>query len=115
MTPAGYGMSVTLVQVLAAARARLAPLVGETAGYLVLGVADQVAAAPRQVGAAHVTLAEDGTLRLVGGAAAEDVQAETSLRRLLGELLDPARSATPALLRSSRRASGAGLVSLYHL
>ena len=44
-------MSVTLLEVLAAAQARRASLVGEMAGYLVLGVSDQVASAPRRIGA----------------------------------------------------------------
>ena len=42
-------MSVTLLEVMAAAQARRSSLVGETIGYLVLAVADQVVDAPRHV------------------------------------------------------------------
>ena len=105
-------MSVTLVDVLAAARARCAPLVGELAGYLVLGVADQVAAAPRRVAAADIILGPDGAVALVGGRAASDHAAEASLRDLLKHLLVNASSASPALSRASRGSCGRGVAAL---
>ncbi len=105
-------MTVTLVDVLAAARARCAPLVGELAGYLVLGVADQVAVAPRRVVAADVTLGPDGAVALVGGRAASERAAEAALRALLKQLLVPASSASPALSRASRGACGRGVGAL---
>jgi hypothetical protein len=105
-------MTVTLVDVLAAARARCAPLVGELAGYLVLGVADQVAAAPRRVSATDVTLNPDGAVALVGGRAASERVAEAALRDLLRQLLANARSASPALSRASHGACGRGVVAL---
>ena len=105
-------MSVTLVDVLAAARARCAPMVGELAGYLVLGVADQVAAAPRLAAAADVSLGPDGAVRLVAGRAAAEHAAEAALRDLLKRLLATASSAPPALLRASQGASGRGVAVL---
>jgi hypothetical protein len=105
-------MSVTLIEVMSAARCRAASLVSEVAGYIVLGAADQVAGAPRAVGDGDVALAEDGLLRLLTGAAASESEAEASLRRLLGRLLGVSASVTPALLRVSQREPAAGLAAL---
>jgi hypothetical protein len=58
-------MSVTLVEVMGAARCRAAALAAEVAGYVVLLAADQIAAAPRRVSAADVLVTEDGSLRCV--------------------------------------------------
>jgi hypothetical protein len=102
-------MSVTLLHVLAAARARYAPLVGETAGYLALGVADHVLAARRSVDPANVSLFPDGSLGMAGGIAASDVEAEGALRQLLGRLLGTARSVTPALQRAAQRTPSGGV------
>ncbi|HEX2672183.1 MAG TPA: hypothetical protein VHM25_14990, partial [Polyangiaceae bacterium] len=62
-------MSVTLSEVKRAARAHRAPLAGESAGYLVLAIADQVLQAPRLVQPAEVQLSEDGALRVLSGRA----------------------------------------------
>jgi len=106
-------MSVTLLEVMAAAQARRAPLVAELAGYLVLGAADQSAGAPRRMRAADVVLAEDGSVRVVGaGNACASDAAEESLRSLLGALMQVASSATPALFRSTQRSPGAGVDAL---
>jgi hypothetical protein len=105
-------MSVTLVEVMSAARCRAASLVAEVAGYLILGAADQVAGAPRAVGAGEVALAEDGSLRLLGGGAAQDEEAEASLRLLLARLLGVSACVTPPLLRTSQRPAGAGVAAL---
>jgi hypothetical protein len=106
-------MSVTLLEVMAAAQARRAPLVAELAGYLVLGAADQSAGAPRRIRAADVVLAEDGAVRVVGaGNACASDAAEESLRSLLGELMQVASSATPALFRTTQRSAGAGVDAL---
>lgn len=105
-------MSVTLLEVMAAARSRAASLVAEVAGYLVLGTADQVLGAARTLDAGGVVLSEEGALGLVAGAAASDEQAEAALRTLLGGLLEQASSVTPALLRASRRPAGDGTGAL---
>jgi len=105
-------MSVTLSEVKRAARAHRAPLAGESAGYLVLAIADQVLKAPRLVQAGDVQLSEDGALRVVAGLASSDADAELSLRRALDQLLLVASSGSAALTRASRRTAPLGLSSL---
>ena len=105
-------MSVTLSEVKRAARAHRAPLAGESAGYLVLAIADQVLQAPRLVQASDIQLTEDGALRVMSGHASSDVDAELSLRRALDELLLVASSGSAALTRASRRTAPVGLSSL---
>ena len=105
-------MSLTLIEVMAAARIRRASLVAEIAGYLVLGAADQMAVAPRALGAGELILLEDGSIRVAGGTAASPMLAEQSLRLLLQGLLTVASSPTPALLRSGRRAPSGGVDTL---
>jgi hypothetical protein len=105
-------MSVTLSEVKRAARAHRAPLAGESAGYLVLALADQVLQAPRLVQAADVQLTEDGALRVISGHASSDADAELSLRRALDQLLLVASSGSAALTRASRRTTPLGLSSL---
>ena len=105
-------MGVTLSEVKRAARAHRAPLAGESAGYLVLAIADQVLQAPRLVQASDIQLTEDGALRVMSGHASSDVDAELSLRRALDELLLVASSGSAALTRASRRTAPVGLSSL---
>jgi hypothetical protein len=105
-------MSVTLSEVQRAARAHRAPLAGESAGYLVLAIADQVLLAPRLVQAADVQLSEDGALRVLSGRASSEEDAELSLRRALDQLLLVASSGSAALTRASRRTAAVGLSSL---
>jgi len=105
-------MSVTLSEVKRAARAHRAPLAGESAGYLVLAIADQVLKAPRLVQAEDIQLSEDGALRLTSGQASSDADAELSLRRALDQLLLVASSGSAALTRASRRTEPLGLTSL---
>ncbi|HEX3777452.1 MAG TPA: hypothetical protein VHV51_23435 [Polyangiaceae bacterium] len=105
-------MSVTLSEVRRAARAHRAPLAGESAGYLVLALADQVLNAPRLIDAQDVVLTEDGALRLLRGQASSDAEAELSLRRALDELLLVASSGSAALMRAGRRTAPVGLPAL---
>lgn len=105
-------MSVTLSEVKRAARAHRAPLAGESAGYLVLAIADQVLQAPRLVQATDVQLTEDGALRVLSGVASSEEDAELSLRRALDQLLLVASSGSAALTRASRRTAPVGLSSL---
>ncbi|HEY4104401.1 MAG TPA: hypothetical protein VGM44_10935 [Polyangiaceae bacterium] len=102
-------MSVTLSEVKRAARAHRAPLAGESAGYLVLALADQVLNAPRLIDAHDVVLTEEGALRLSRGQASSDADAELSLRRVLDELLLVASSGSAALMRAGRRTAAVGL------
>ena len=105
-------MSVTLSEVKRAAKAHRAPLAGESAGYLVLAIADQVLSAPRMVQGTDIQLTEDGGLRVLSGRASSDADAELALRRALESLLIVASSGSAALTRASRRTSGVGLSGL---
>src|SRR4051812_20896186 len=105
-------MSVTLSDVKRAAKAHRAPLAGESAGYLVLAIADQVLGAPWLVQAADVLLTEDGALRVVSGVASSEADAELSLRRALDQLLMVASSGSAALSRAGRRTAPVGLSAL---
>jgi hypothetical protein len=102
-------MSLNLLEVVAAVRARRASLSAETVGYLLLGVADQVIAVPRELGAEDVFLGEEGAVRLGAGKAADSERSERALRELLDALLGVASTATPALGRIGRRPSGVGI------
>ncbi len=105
-------MSVSLSEVKRAARAHRAPLAGESAGYLVLALADQVLSAPRVVSASDVQLTEDGALRIARGEASSEGEAELSLRRALDDLLLVASSGSAALMRAGRRTAPSGLSAL---
>ncbi len=105
-------MSVSISEIIAGASVHAVPLAGECAGYLVLAAADQAVAAPRRIGPAEVHLFGDGTVRVDGARAAAEEDSEADLRALLDALLMSASSATPALLRASRRASGRGIAAL---
>jgi hypothetical protein len=105
-------MSVTLSEVKRAAKARRAPLAGESAGYLILAIADQVLSAPRVVEGADIELTEEGTLRVLSGKASSDAEAEFGLRRALDQLLLVASSGSAALARASRRTTPTGLAAM---
>jgi hypothetical protein len=53
-------MSVSVLELIAAAQAGEAPLAAESAGYLVLAAADQTSGAPRRLSARLVMLTEEG-------------------------------------------------------
>jgi hypothetical protein len=105
-------VSVSIAEILAGTSAHAVPLAGECAGYLVLAAADQAVVAPRRIGPREVHLADDGSVRVEGSRAAPEVESEADLRALLDALLLNASSATPALLRASRRAPGRGIAAL---
>ncbi len=96
-------MSVSLLQVMAAASARAAPLTGECAGYVVLAVADQLTGGPRLIGASDVRVEDNGVVRIVSGPASDEVTCERALRALLDSLLLLACSGGASLLRVGRR------------
>jgi hypothetical protein len=105
-------VSVSIGEIIAGASVHAVPLAGECAGYLVLAAADQALSAPRRIGPGEVRLFDDGTVRVEGARAADETDSEGDLRALLDALLLRASSATPALLRASRRAPGRGILSL---
>jgi hypothetical protein len=90
-------MSVTVSEVLIAARSGLAAVSSETAGYLVLGTADCLGDVP--FGIASVYLDEDGALRVDRRAESAGGDSEAGLRAVLQRLLETGRSPAPALLR----------------
>jgi hypothetical protein len=104
-------VTVSLLHIVAAARAHLAPLAAESAGYLLLAAADQVATSPRSIQSDDVELLPDGAVRLRagdgGGAGAEG--AELALRRLLAHTLEVSSSVGPALRRAAARSEPVGL------
>jgi hypothetical protein len=106
-------VTVSLLEILAAARAHVAPLAAESAGYLLLAVADHVALAPRAVSAEDVELLQDGTVRLrPRRSAGEDTSVERGVRALLARALSVSSSVGPALRRASERRDQAGLPGL---
>ena len=106
-------MTVSLLEILAAARAHAAPLAAESAGYLLLAVTDHVAVAPRVVSADDVELMPDGNVRLrARRGVASDVGVEQVLRQLLARTLEVSSSVGPALRRAAQRSEDAGLPGL---
>lgn len=105
-------MGVTIREVIVAAEARRVSLAGEMAGYLVLGLADQVANRPRSVAPHDVELEEVGTLSIRAPLTVTSEEAGRQLRGLLAELLQVCRTVSPALLRASMRRSPEGVTVL---
>ncbi len=105
-------MRVTLLEVVSAARLRVASLAAESAGYILLAVADQVAVAPRRVSLSGVDLGDEGKVRLSTGEPISEPAAEAELRALLEQLLQVASSSTPALGRVARQVDLSGLAGL---
>ncbi len=106
-------MTVSLLEILAAARAHAAPLAAESAGYLLLAVTDHLALSPRAVTAEDVELQTDGKVRLRGGGAAAPAgEAEQIARRLLARTLEVSSSVGPALRRAAERRENTGLDGL---
>jgi hypothetical protein len=106
-------VTVSLLEILAAARAHVAPLAAESAGYLLLAVTDHVASAPRAVTAEEVELMPDGSVRLrARRGVMGDGDAEQVLRQLLARTLEVASSVGPALRRAAQRRQDTGLPAL---
>lgn len=99
---------VTLLDVLGAAQAGHVPLAPETAGYLTLGVADALAAAPRAPEATDVVLSEDGDVEVLARAPASPRAAEMAARSMLSQLLGVAGNRAPALSAAAKRRANAG-------
>ena len=94
-------MSVTADEILRAARARQAAITAETAGYLVLAVADASGEAPGELELAAVHLNEDGSVTVLGTRPKPLDSLVGELRRLLGEMLAHAPPGAPALARAA--------------
>lgn len=102
--------ALTLEHVLVAAKRRRAPVSAQTAGYIALGVADALVAAPAVVQPAHVQVTPEGDVLLRGAIGRGDEQAaEQAVRALLARLLSVAVGASPALAAAAHRSSFHGL------
>lgn len=87
-------MSLTLSQILLAARRNGALLTSETAAYMVLSLAEQSQAKPRRVSATGVLLHPGGALTIEDAAPSSDVDCDASLRQVLGALVACTSSVT---------------------
>ncbi len=96
-------MSVTLLEVVQAARARAVPLAAESAGYLALSLSERALHVQRRVELGAVELEDDGSLQLIAGEALEGAALEQTLRGVLSQLLAVASSPGPSLLRAAGR------------
>ncbi|HEX4514108.1 MAG TPA: hypothetical protein VH054_11245 [Polyangiaceae bacterium] len=100
--------SVTLEEIFAVVSQKRAPLAPELAGYLVLELAEGVGNAG-EIDPRYVYVSEEGSVALVRGPNEAAGDAEGSLRRLLGKLLETAGAQTPALASVAKRKGGAGV------
>jgi hypothetical protein len=96
-------MSVTLHEVMLAARARVVPLAAESAGYLLLSLSEKAVQAARRVELSAVELDEGGEVRLLAGEPVDSEVLEQTLRHALDELLKVSSSPGPSLLRAASR------------
>lgn len=107
--------TVSLIEVIAAARARQASLVPETAGYLMLALGRALANVPMRLDLDHVRLSTEGSVTLDGPKQALSSRACVgSLQRLLTELLDLSKGYAPALRAAAEARVGEdGLEALF--
>ncbi len=101
-------MTVTFQEITIAAKLRLAPVTGETAGYLMLAFAESMQHTVGVCAPSRVLLNENGTVSLAGLVEAPAERAEQDLRDHLRRLLDCARSVAPALRRAADQSVGSG-------
>lgn len=101
----------TLRSIIAAARAGASSLVGETAGYLVLGAADAALAGPIVASMDRLSLTLEGSVRVERSGGDLD-DCELALRRLLGELLAAVRLPAPNLALVAQTSAPRGISSL---
>jgi hypothetical protein len=91
-------VGVSVAEVIEAVRRKKALLAPETAGYLVLGAADQIAGEPALVDEHRCgVLVEGGRIVLKPSLPSNQADAERALRRLLQRLLDASNGSAPAL------------------
>jgi len=102
-------MSVTLLDVWRAARARSVPFSGESAGFAAFVLCEATQHSPRSLTLLDAELGEDGAVRLLSNRPCSEAQAEKELRTLLGRLLEVASSPGPSLFRAAGKGGGASL------
>lgn len=105
-------MQVRLSEITVAARARLAPLTAEVAGYIVWLVATEALVQSRSVSAERIGVTAAGEVTLAVGEPEPAQDSERELRRLLGDLLSLCQSSTPALKRACERPASGDLEAL---
>lgn len=104
-------MSVSLRDVVLAVGYGDASLVGESAGYLILGAADHALRDCQRACVDSITIDEEGSVRLKGAQVDED-EAERALRALLASLLARVRIPSNNLARVAKRRELRGLRGL---
>jgi hypothetical protein len=108
--------AITLEDVFAMVVGKRVPLAPELAGYLSLEIAEKADAAGSgggDIDPRSVYIADEGTVALVRPqGAADEGDAEQSIRAILGQLLEASGSSTPALATVSRHERSGSLRSL---
>src|SRR4051794_29258673 len=104
----------TISEIIEAVRQRQALLAPETAGYLALAVADQLAAAPVFVDESRCGVLVDGGSVVIKrpAPATGDSDAETAVRLILKGLLAVASGQAPALRQIAASSAVRGLAGL---
>ena len=97
--------SVSLLEVIAAARARLASLAPESSGHVILGLGRAMAGVPIRLDLEGILLTTEGAVSIGGPKeAVSNAQAVAALRKLMVELLDLSNGSSPALRSIAERA-----------
>lgn len=102
--------TVTVTEIIEAARTRQASLVAESSGHLILAAGEATGGRPLEIVPDGVVLSTEGTVRIVGEPVTASEQAAVAARRkLLGSLLAVSHGPAPALraLAARRRGTGA--------
>lgn len=96
-------LSVTLEEVLGAAKARAASLVPETSGYLALAIADASARLPFRLDDDMIALTTEGSVQVARGSVVVPPQESAQrIRDMLARLLALSIGSAPALVGASR-------------
>lgn len=96
-------LSVTLEEVLGAAKARAASLVPETSGYLALAIADASARLPFRLDDDMIALTTEGSVQVARGSVVVPAQESAQrIRDMLARLLALSIGSAPALAAASR-------------
>jgi len=95
-------LNATLREIVLAVRYGDASLVGESVGYLILGVCDRAVAVPRVADLDGVMVTGEGDV-VLDATIVTELEAEQSLRQLLGQLLTLLRTPFPNLARVATR------------
>ncbi len=106
-------MPFTFTQVLATVHSFPHIVTGDSAGYMVLSLAEQWAASPRTIAPASIALEASGRVRLLGPQACDPLEADRQLRGVLRSLLQPL-AAPPESLQHVASAPPVSPSSLQH-